>query len=99
MTPEPAHVESRAVAKRVSPPFPRHAESLEKLIHEARRGSLVAYAWCVALACLGCGCSEDPAYDRGPTLVMAVPDVEAVKPDNWDLDLLTFLPLTKQNEP
>jgi peptide/nickel transport system substrate-binding protein len=29
---------------------------------------------------------------------MAVPDVEAVKPDNWGLDFLTFLPLAKQNE-
>lgn len=28
---------------------------------------------------------------------MAVPDVDAVKPDNWDLDFLTFLPLAKQN--
>jgi peptide/nickel transport system substrate-binding protein len=29
---------------------------------------------------------------------MAVPDIEAVKPDNWDLDLLTFLQLAKQND-
>ena len=46
----------------------------------------------------GCGPSEDPAYERGSTLILAVPDVEAVKPDNWDLDFLTFLPLAKENE-
>jgi len=48
-------------------------------------------------AAAGCGRSDDPAYARGSTVVMAVPDVEAVKPDNWDLDFLTFLPLAKQN--
>jgi peptide/nickel transport system substrate-binding protein len=50
------------------------------------------------LSLLACTGSEDPAYSRGSTVVMAVPDVEAVKPDNWDLDLLTFLTLAKQNE-
>jgi peptide/nickel transport system substrate-binding protein len=34
---------------------------------------------------------------RGSTVVMAVPDVEAVKPDQWNLDFLTFLPLAKLN--
>jgi hypothetical protein len=48
-------------------------------------------------AAAGCRRGEDPAYTRGSTVVMAVPDVEDVKPDNWDLDFLTFLPLAKQN--
>lgn len=67
--------------------------SLKRLIQP-----LLACVCCFTLACLGCDRNEDPAYDRGSTLVMAVPDVEAVKPDNWDLDFLTFLPLAKQNE-
>jgi peptide/nickel transport system substrate-binding protein len=58
---------------------------------------MVAYSCFLALAWLGCGRSEDPAYDRGSTVVMAVPDVEAVKPDVWNLDFLTFLPLAKWN--
>ncbi len=55
----------------------------------------------VVLAFLVVTCTSsdrDPAYDRGSTLVMAVPDVEAVKPDNWNLDFLTFLPLAKVDE-
>jgi peptide/nickel transport system substrate-binding protein len=59
--------------------------------------SIVAHTCCLALAYVGCGRAEDPAYDRGSTVVMAVPDVEAVKPDNWDLDFLTFLPLATWN--
>ena len=47
---------------------------------------------------LGCDRSDDLASTRGSTVVMAVSDVEAVKPDNWNLDLLTFLMLAKQNE-
>lgn len=50
----------------------------------------------LALVLVTCTSSDhDPALDRGSTLVVAVPDVEAVKPDNWDLDFLTFLPLAK----
>jgi peptide/nickel transport system substrate-binding protein len=71
---------------------------LKKLIHEAHRRSLLACACCLTLTCFGCGRNDDPAYARGSTVVMAVPDVEAVKPDNWDLDFLTFLPLAKQSE-
>ncbi|MGH7564722.1 MAG: ABC transporter substrate-binding protein [Gemmatimonadota bacterium] len=52
----------------------------------------------LAIAVLACERGGDPAYARGSTVVMAVPDVEAVKPDNWDLDFLTFLPLAKQDE-
>ena len=51
----------------------------------------------LTIAAAGCGRAGDSAYARGSTVVMAVPDVEAVKPDNWDLDFLTFLPLAKQN--
>lgn len=60
--------------------------------------SLAAIVWCLILACLACSPAEDLAVTRGSTLVLAVPDVEAVKPDNWDLDFLTFLPLAKRNE-
>ena len=45
----------------------------------------------IALSGIHCGGDEDRAYSRGSTLVMAVPNVEAVKPCNWDLDFLTFL--------
>ena len=63
-----------------------------------KRARFFAPAWYLALACLACSPAEDPALTRGSTLVLAVPDVEAVKPDNWDLDFLTFLPLAKRNE-
>jgi peptide/nickel transport system substrate-binding protein len=60
----------------------------------------------VAVLCLfslfvgvaACGYPGDPASTRGSTVVLAIPDIEAVKPDNWDLDLLMFLQLAKQNE-
>ncbi len=56
-------------------------------------------SWVAVLAgAAACGRSEDRALARGSTLVMAVPDFEAVKPDNWDLDFLTFLPLAKRGE-
>jgi hypothetical protein len=35
----------------------------------------------LALGAAGCRNADDPAYARGSTVVMAVPDVEAVKPD------------------
>ena len=59
---------------------------------------MLAFTCCIASACLACRGVEDPALARGSTIVMAVPDIEAVKPDNWDLDLLTFLQLAKQND-
>jgi peptide/nickel transport system substrate-binding protein len=46
----------------------------------------------------GCRNARDPALNRGATVVMAVPDASVVKPDMWDLDFLTFLPLAIQNE-
>ena len=60
------------------------------------RGSLLALV-VLLLGSLSCRRGEDPGYDRGSTVVMAVPDVEAVKPDVWNLDFLTFLPLAKWN--
>ena len=51
----------------------------------------------LALGAAGCVRGGDRASARGSTVVMAVPDVEAVKPDAWDLDFLTFLPLAKEN--
>ncbi len=71
---------------------------MKKPVHQTHRRSLLACTCFLALTCLGCGRNEDPASARGSTVVMAVPDVEAVKPDNWGLDFLTFLPLAKQNE-
>ncbi len=70
---------------------------MKKLIHQTHRRSLLACTCCLTLTCLGCGSDEDPAIARGSTVVMAVPDVEAVKPDVWNLDFLTFLPLAKWN--
>ena len=68
-------------------------------------GHLRLLAWAAVLALLavvlsGLSCSrpDDSASVRGSTVVMAVPSVEDVKPDMWDLDFLTFLPLAKQNE-
>jgi len=61
----------------------------------------LVYLSAVVLAFLLVTCTSsdrDPALDRGSTQVMAVPDVEAVKPDNWNLDFLTFLPLAKVDE-
>jgi len=67
----------------------------------AGAGTAVVAAQCLlpllGLTFLGCGRVEDPASARGSTVVMAVPDVEAVKPDVWGLDFLTFLPLAKGN--
>ncbi len=56
--------------------------------------------WSVVVVVLGaCACARgDPAEARGTTVVMAVPNVEVLKPDVWDLDFLTFLPLAKLNE-
>ena len=62
------------------------------------RARFFAIVWGLTLICTACSPAEDPALTRGSTLVLAVPDVEAVKPDNWDLDFLTFLPLAKRNE-
>jgi len=45
-----------------------------------------------------CARREDPAAVRGTTVVMAVPNIEVLKPDKWDLDFLTFLPMAKLNE-
>lgn len=45
-----------------------------------------------------CGRGNDPAYARGSTIVMTVPDARALQPDAWDLDFLTFLPLARQDQ-
>jgi peptide/nickel transport system substrate-binding protein len=52
----------------------------------------------VLLGNLSCERAGDPADARGSTVVMAIPDVEVVKPDVWDLDFLVFLPLAKLND-
>lgn len=74
--------------------------SRDRALAAVGRPSLLACACCLALTLggLSCGRRDDPAYARGSTLVMAVPEVENVKPDDWDLDFLTFLTLAKQNE-
>jgi len=52
----------------------------------------------VVLGGLACAQREDPFHARGTTVVMAVPNIEVLKPDEWDLDFLTFLPMAKLNE-
>ncbi|HUP20931.1 MAG TPA: ABC transporter substrate-binding protein [Gemmatimonadota bacterium] len=56
----------------------------------------------VLLSAAGCGAAgdraADPAYARGSTVVMGVTDLDAVKPDNSDLDFLYLLPLAKRDE-
>jgi len=65
---------------------------------------MIPRVWIIVVAALvvsgsfACAQREDPADARGTTVVMAVPNVEVLKPDAWDLDFLTFLPLTKLNE-
>ena len=61
-------------------------------------GSLLALTLPLFVGAAACGRPDDPAIARGSTVVMAVSDIEAVKPNDWDLDFLTFLPLAKQNE-
>ncbi|MGH7562827.1 MAG: ABC transporter substrate-binding protein [Gemmatimonadota bacterium] len=61
-----------------------------------RRGGAACAA--VVFACATCRPDGDPAYERGSTVVMAVPNAEAVLPDETDLDFLVFLPLAKLNE-
>lgn len=62
-----------------------------------RTRGLQFLACSLTVALAACGRPEDPALARGSTVVMAIPDVEAVKPDQWDLDFLTFLPLAKES--
>ena len=63
-----------------------------------RRQFMQLCAGSLALAAVGCRRSDDPAYSRGSTLVMAVSDVNDIKPDVTDLDFLVFLPLAKWDE-
>ena len=42
----------------------------------------------LALAAAGCRRRGDPAYARGNTLIVAIPDVSNVVPDDYDLDFL-----------
>ena len=63
-----------------------------------RRQFMQGCAGSLALAAAGCSRREDRAYSRGSTLVMAVSDVNAIKPDVTDLDFLVFLPLGKWDE-
>ncbi len=74
--------------------------SRDRALAGTGRPSLLASACCLAVGLSGLSCHrpDDPAYARGSTVVMAVGGVSAVLPDAWDLDLLTFLPLAKQNE-
>jgi len=58
-----------------------------------------AFLLLAAVALTGCRReAADPGLDRGATVVMAVPDARVLKPDEWDLDFLTFLPLATFNE-
>ncbi|HYN81765.1 MAG TPA: ABC transporter substrate-binding protein [Gemmatimonadaceae bacterium] len=53
----------------------------------------------LSLGPIACGRPDDPAYDRGSTVVMAVSDVREVLPDAGpDLDFLFFLRLATWDE-
>ncbi len=61
--------------------------------------ALVLLALLAAVAISSCRHeARDPGLDRGATVVMAVPDASVMKPYEWDLDFLTFLPLATWNE-
>ena len=55
------------------------------------------FAGSLALAA-GCRRAGDPAYARGNTLVMAVSDVNVIKPDWTDLDFLLYPRLAAEDE-
>lgn len=63
-----------------------------------RRQFIQTCAGSLSLAAIGCRWAGDPAYRRGSTLVMAVSDVNDIKPDVTDLDFLLFLPLATMDE-
>lgn len=58
----------------------------------------VAVAALIVLGNFACTQREDPAYARGTTVVMAIIHSDDLKPDETNLDFLTFLPLAKLNE-
>ncbi|MGK2934019.1 MAG: ABC transporter substrate-binding protein [Gemmatimonadaceae bacterium] len=63
------------------------------------RGTWLAlFAAGALLGLTGCRDARDPGLDRGTTIVMAIPDASALKPDAWDLDFVSFLPLATLNE-
>ncbi len=63
-----------------------------------RRQFVQMCAGSLAVAAIGCRRAGDPAYARGSTLVMAISDVNDIKPDVTDLDFLVFLSLAKVDE-
>ena len=63
-----------------------------------RRRFVGLCAGSLALAAAGCRRTGDPAYARGPIMVMAVPDVNSIKPDWYDLDKLLFPLLAVMDE-
>ena len=58
----------------------------------------VAVVALIVLSDFGCTRREDPAVARGTTVVMAIIHSDDLRPDETDLDFLTFLPLAKLNE-
>ena len=63
-----------------------------------RRRFVGLCAGSLALAAAGCRRAGDPAYARGNTLVMTVPDANVIKPDWYDLDKLLFPVLAAMDE-
>src|SRR5258705_2474805 len=62
-----------------------------------RRRFVEVFAGSLALAAAACRRTDDPAYSRGNTMVMAVRDVSDVKYDNTSLQFLYFPRLTAED--
>lgn len=75
-----------------------NVQKIASLRSIGRRRFMQMCAGSLALAAAGCRRGGDPAYRRGSTLVMAVSDVNDIKPDATDLDFLVFLPLATRDE-
>ena len=75
---------------------------MKRTLRDAVLAGIARREWLLRMLALGaavsCRRSDDPAYARGNTLVMAVSSVEDVKPDVTDLDLLLFPRLAAPDE-
>lgn len=69
-----------------------------QLKHTQSHALLLAAICLLALASIQCSRKEDQAYARGSTVIMAVPDVSVLLPDETDADFLVFLPLASLDE-
>ena len=77
----------------------RRLRSFRPVVRRIHRRRFVGLcAGSLALAAASCRHSDDPAYTRGNTLVMAASSVDDVKPDVTDLDFLLFPRLAATDE-